>query len=217
MKLKIDFHVHSNYSVDGYDSVDELVRQAKKKKLDGICVCDHNTIARERNKYRDFIVIYGQEVSTHEGHVLVLGTEFVYPKGILLKDLLNHTEKTGALCIAAHPFAIRKSGVGPMALHLPFTAIEKFNGSDLFHNVVSMAKVKKGTGGSDAHAAIEVGGAYTIVEAKNKSEEAVLEALKQGKVSAVWKPNPVNLLKRLSYRLTRPHSRGSARKKDAGC
>lgn len=40
----IDLHTHSHFS-DGTDSPTELVRKAKKQKLEAIALCDHNTVA----------------------------------------------------------------------------------------------------------------------------------------------------------------------------
>ena len=42
--LTLDLHVHTNYSHDGTDSVEKTIKSAKAKKLDGIAICDHDTM-----------------------------------------------------------------------------------------------------------------------------------------------------------------------------
>ena len=57
-----DLHVHSKYSRDSILSPEKIISVAKRKKLDGVAVTDHNTIrgglaAFKLNKSRDFEVI----------------------------------------------------------------------------------------------------------------------------------------------------------------
>jgi len=40
--LKIDLHIHSQYSTDGLSKPESIVKRAKKKGLDGIAITDHN-------------------------------------------------------------------------------------------------------------------------------------------------------------------------------
>jgi len=42
--LRFDLHVHSNFSRDGYDSIDSILKRAKEIGLNGIAITDHNTI-----------------------------------------------------------------------------------------------------------------------------------------------------------------------------
>ena len=44
MTLTFDLHVHTNYSHDGHDSVEKIIESAIAKKLDGIAICDHDTM-----------------------------------------------------------------------------------------------------------------------------------------------------------------------------
>ena len=58
MKLKIDFHVHSQKSFDSDMSLPQIIDIARKKGLDGICICDHaNTDIKDSlsNNNDDFI------------------------------------------------------------------------------------------------------------------------------------------------------------------
>ena len=61
--MKYDLHVHTKYSVKcGYMEPAELLKVTKKRGLNGIAVCDHNTIegallAKKLNKDKNFEVI----------------------------------------------------------------------------------------------------------------------------------------------------------------
>ena len=73
MPIKIDPHIHSIYS-DGYGRIEEILRIAKLKNLDGIAITDHNTIkgylkAKQINNDKQFIIIPGIEVETDAGHI----------------------------------------------------------------------------------------------------------------------------------------------------
>lgn len=43
-KISIDMHIHSNYSADGKQSIQEIISIAKKKKFDVIAITDHDTL-----------------------------------------------------------------------------------------------------------------------------------------------------------------------------
>ncbi|MEA2000147.1 MAG: PHP domain-containing protein, partial [Euryarchaeota archaeon] len=44
MSLTLDLHVHTNYSHDGHGSVEKIIASAIAQKLDGIAICDHDTM-----------------------------------------------------------------------------------------------------------------------------------------------------------------------------
>ncbi|MDL5501661.1 MAG: PHP domain-containing protein, partial [Candidatus Methanoperedens sp.] len=41
--MRFDLHIHSKHSNDSGLSVDDILREAVRKGLDGIAICDHNT------------------------------------------------------------------------------------------------------------------------------------------------------------------------------
>ena len=43
-KMNIDFHTHTHYSYDSLMKPEKILSIAKRKGLDGIVICDHNTI-----------------------------------------------------------------------------------------------------------------------------------------------------------------------------
>ena len=75
----IDLHTHTYpTSDDSRLTPDELISEAKRIGLDGICITDHDgfwkpkDIEKLADKYK-FTVLPGCEVTTEEGHLLVYG------------------------------------------------------------------------------------------------------------------------------------------------
>lgn len=204
--VTLDLHVHTNYSHDGRDSVEKVVESAIAKKLDGIAICDHNTMdgfyaARQyvADNNRDLIIIPGIEVSTSLGHVLVLGLDKRIEKEVPLEETIrkarqqeNEKNET-VLIIAPHPFHPFRHSIGTDCTHPGIDAIEVFNSRYFFgtanarasrtavrHQIAAVA-------GSDAHSAEFVGLAtveveINVAETHNTEQEAILKQIKEGKV-----------------------------------
>ncbi|MBN1762273.1 MAG: CehA/McbA family metallohydrolase [Methanomicrobia archaeon] len=208
--LTLDLHVHTNYSHDGRASVEEVVESAIMKKLDGIAICDHNTMegSHAAQKYvadsgMDLIIIPGIEVSTAEGHLLLLGVkdEKGIEKGLPAEETIRRArqqekdENSPVVIIAPHPFHPFRHSSGNFCTHTGVDAIEVFN-SRSFTGIANEKARKtavrnKSTtvSGSDAHSADCVGLATVVVavdvnvNAAQKPEcKAILRALKEGKV-----------------------------------
>ena len=88
--LKCDLHVHTNASRDGESSVEDVLAAAVKAGLDAIAITDHDTtegsLCALAAQNPGVLIIPGIEVSTRQGHLLVLGTTKVLaPKQDVLK------------------------------------------------------------------------------------------------------------------------------------
>ena len=79
--MRLDLHVHSEYSPDSHSSIEAILKQAQEVGLDGIAITDHNSVlsfsvasklAEELGL--DLIIVPGAEISTREGHLIALGT-----------------------------------------------------------------------------------------------------------------------------------------------
>lgn len=195
--LKFDPHIHSNYSLDSHVTIKKIVDRAIKIGLDGIAICDHNTIKGSKRAIEyveksnlPLIVIPGIEVSTLEGHLLILGIRENIPPNLTAKETIriakSTAEKNGntIVTIAAHPF--KKSGVGDIE-GLEIDAVETFNSrciSGENEKAKKMARrLKKGeTGGSDSHLLRTIGLGVTVIETNsNTDEESILKAIKENK------------------------------------
>lgn len=71
-----ELHCHTIHS-DGDFTVEGLIATAKERKLQGICLTDHNTMSghREADEEKELAILKGIEWTTYFGHMLVLGAE----------------------------------------------------------------------------------------------------------------------------------------------
>ena len=145
--LTLDLHVHTNYSHDGHDSVERIIESAIAKKLDGIAICDHDTMegSYAARKYvadnnLDLIIIPGMEVTTSKGHLIVLGMGEGIERGLSPEETIKiarekEKEKKGTVVvIAPHPFHPFRHSIGNLCMHseLDIDAIEIFNSRYFF-------------------------------------------------------------------------------------
>ncbi|MCZ7392272.1 MAG: PHP domain-containing protein [Candidatus Methanoperedens sp.] len=187
--MRFDLHIHSNHSTDCSLKVDDILKQAVKKGLDGIAICDHNTVegslhARRRAKELNLplLVLSGVEVSTTGGHLIILGvTENIQPN-LSPQETIRIAHQKGAVVIAAHPFKVRSIG---NVDGLDVDAVETFNsrcifGENLKAKEMAVALGKSGVGGSDSHMLSTIGLGFTEIEAES-DEGSVLSAIKEGR------------------------------------
>jgi predicted metal-dependent phosphoesterase TrpH len=193
--LKVDFHVHSNFSMDGDMSPKEITELAKKLGLDAIAVTDHNAIegGKETKKIaKGLIVFVGSEIRTEEGEVIGLNLKRNVPEGLPLVHTCKLIKKQGGFLIVPHPFDRMRRGIGKGTEKIVryIDAVEVFNARTLLdrYNKDSLKfaeshKLPK-VAGSDAHFGKEMGSAYTIVDSE-KGGGAILKAVKSGKTRII--------------------------------
>ena len=198
MPLKIDLHIHTNYSQDSTITPKQLVMFAKKSGMDAVAVTDHDTIegALETSKQcKDFLVIPGIEVTTRHGHVLGLNVHERIPPTLDVTTTIQKIHKAGGIAIAAHPTALLR---GKLRNHMTeeFDAVEVTNASSIPFRFSNRANRKIAeelnlpqTGGSDAHYAPEIGMAYSAIEASLEKEE-IIAAIRNGKTKACGRAIP---------------------------
>jgi len=203
-------HCHTRYgSACSYMSPEDLLRQAIKVGLDGVCITDHEipwdkSAAQRLSDQFGILVIGGVEISTQYGDVLVWGLH--EPIFILqdIFDLRRPVKKSGGFMVAAHPFRGGRSFVrwDPVkglvvemekALSLPVwevvDAMEVFNGMadgwemDLCRTVCDRLPIM-GTGGSDAHNVNSVGACVTVLENNVTTEEEFIQEMRAGRYRA---------------------------------
>ena len=199
---RFEFHVHSNHSKDGLDSVEKLLKQAMSLGLDGIAITDHDTIsgaieALELMEKQDLpiLVIPGIEVSTKEGHLLVLGIREAIPPALDVKETIKIARKLNGLIIAPHPGDILRRSLKSVE-NLDIDAIEAFNSkpfaSSKFAEKIAVKQKLPIVAGSDAHSAELLGYAVTEIECE-LGERSVLQAIKAGRTRAAGKKIPLRL------------------------
>lgn len=187
--MRFDLHIHSNQSPDSSLSVDDILYQAVKKGLDGIAICDHNTVIgsllcmkRAKDLNLPLLVLPGLEVSTTGGHLIVLGIRDNIQPNLTPEETIRIAHKKGGVVIAAHPFKIGSIG---NVEKLDVDAIETFNSRCVFGEnkrakKMAQALVKPEVGGSDSHMLVTIGLGYTEIDAKPNAG-SVLSAIREGR------------------------------------
>jgi len=182
--MKYDFHIHSNYSVDGYVKPRDLVRAAIKAGLSGIAVTDHNTIkgAMEAKKYEknELEVIIGSEILTNLGEVIGLFlTEEIISYNFY--DVVKDIKSQNGIVVLPHPFdGVRSTSIHPDPNLAEFIDnVEVFNSRCVRSNYNDLAfeYAKQNhlniIAGSDAHFENEVGNAGVETESDNIKEAVI--------------------------------------------
>ena len=195
--MKFDLHIHSNCS-DGHADVKEIIEAARRRGLDGIALTDHDTmkgipIARRyiKDKKLDLILIPGVEVSTSEGHLLVLGVEEPPQKGMSPEETIVRAHALGGIADVPHPYHPFRHALGRIP---DADAVEVYNSKHLFGLANARARFEARrrripmVAGSDSHFAETVGLGVTEIEAEDA--EGVLEAIRVGRTRILGRRTP---------------------------
>ncbi|MDR3568244.1 MAG: PHP domain-containing protein [Syntrophobacteraceae bacterium] len=199
----IDLHAHSfPASSCSSASVDELIEEARRIGLGGICLTDHNHFwsvdqAEDLRQKHGFPVFRGNEITTNQGDMLVFGLEKNIPGIVTLEELREEVTRAGGFLIAAHPFrgfltfsTVQLGLTTELAAQRPLfqlvDGVEVLNGkvTDKENGfALSVAELLQlpSTGGSDAHRAEEVGRYATRFFVEVHTEAQLIQALKSKK------------------------------------
>jgi len=210
--LTCDLHVHTSYSKDGESSVEEILRAAETAGLDVIAITDHDTVDGAKKALTlpsPVLVIPGIEVSTKQGHLLVLGVTEVIPAGLDVVETVNIARRMGALLILPHPYHVWRHGVARRKKSgmSVVDAVESFNSRYIVGSAnkkaarIARRLGKPCVGGSDAHNAKFVGFGRTYIDAE-RNIPAILEAVRAGKVSCGGRKTPLRTYTRQSINNT---------------
>lgn len=190
--LKLDLHIHSQYSEDGTGSPQEIIKSLQKRGLHGMAITDHNTIEGGLKALKvapkDFIVIPGVEISTSDGHIIALDVKENIPRGLSAEVTIDKILDQGGIPIIPHLFR-SMSGIKEEKLRKvvnKISAIEVFNSCSVPKTNLKVAKLAKiynlgGTGGSDSHNPKYVGYGYTTVDTQDYSIDSIISEIKKKK------------------------------------
>lgn len=195
--IKIDFHVHTNSSLDSTIKPGELARKAKQL---GIvpAVTDHSTTASwEKMKSAGAVFIRGEEIRTTSGDLVGLFlNEEIRPK-LSFEETVDKIKEQGGLVYLPHMYDNTRYGCGDEYAHL-VDIIEIFNARCIggrFNERAAEAAGrlgKPGAAGSDSHFLLEFGSTYNeMPEFDIENPAELMKILKSGRMKIVGKNAPV--------------------------
>ncbi|MBI4450405.1 PHP domain-containing protein [Candidatus Woesearchaeota archaeon] len=202
--LKVDFHLHS--ALDPKDdlkhSPEQLIDLAASNGYDVLCFTHHEGVVCPRSvvsyaRKKGILVIPGAEAAVEGMHVLLINIAKSQLDGLQGLDDLSAVKGKHTLIIAPHPFY--PSGICLRSKLVKYAAL--FDGVEYSHFYTSWynAPNRKSAafarrlglpvvGSSDCHDLSRFGTTYSMVDAKSKTAEGVITAVKRGRVKAVSKP-----------------------------
>ena len=205
--MRIDLHIHTApLSACSYIDPQELMQEARRLKLDGICLTEHQVVwdLDEVDKLADEAGIHifrGNEFTTNQGDILVFGYDEDIKELLIIQDLRDKVTAAGGYMIAAHPFrGFKTFGIGQLQMTveqackrkvLEFVdAVETGNGKlSPDENEMACKVAEKlglpGTGGSDAHRIDEIATWLTDFDKDIEDENDLLRELHAGRFKAV--------------------------------
>ena len=199
--LICDLHVHTNFSKDGESSVEDILKKAEEVGLDVIAITDHDTVDGAKKALScttSVLVIPGTEVSTKQGHLIVLGVTEMIPSGLDVVDTVEIARKLGGLLILPHPYHVWRHGVARRKKSgmSVVDAVETFNSRYIVGSANrKAARIARKLGkpcvaGSDAHHAKFVGYGRTFIDAE-RDIPSILAAIRAGNVSCGGRQTPL--------------------------
>jgi predicted metal-dependent phosphoesterase TrpH len=172
--VRVDLHLHSNYSHDGQSSLEELIRRCAVCALDRIALTDHNTIegALELARLAPELTIVGEEAKTREGEVIGLFITSRLPPYLPAEDVMDLVHGMGGLTYIPHPFDRHRANFRAeriVELADRIDIIETYNAwcepaenQAAAQFAADLGKVS--ATGSDSHAASELGRSWMEIE-----------------------------------------------------
>ena len=192
--LKADLHIHSNYSFDSANTLEQIIERCRKAGINCIAIADHGTAegALKMQKIAPFPVVVAEEILTPSGEIMGMFLKETIPTNIPLAEAISRIKEQGGLVNVPHPFdTFTRVGLGGKTMEKiigDIDIIEVLNARSPITTRSSQSFTfaekygKAGTAGSDAHTLMEIGNAYIEMPEFNGKDE-FLTSLRQGKVN----------------------------------
>ncbi len=222
----IDLHCHTSASFDSLASPRAVVAAAARHGLTHLAITDHDRIdgaLAARDAAPDGLtVLVGEEIRTRDGDLIAVFLTTAVPPGMSASDTIAAVREQGGLVGIPHPFdRFRGSlarGETPRSLEglaASVDWVESWNARLMVGDgnaraaELALAAGVPGVAVSDAHTALEVGVAYTVVLGSPSTPDGLRAALAAGPELITGRASAyVRLLTPLAKALNRARGRG---------
>lgn len=208
--LRLDLHAHSRFfhgfeaRPTAFDPVGLRLAAlaARARGLDGLAFTNHDYRYDGGRRVAGVQTVPGVEVSTTDGHVLVVGPDpptATEPGALTPEETVALAHNRGCAAIVAHPYrnsVVRHADADFDAVEINGKSSRTWQAARALADRLDLPLV----GGSDAHWPVEVGRAYTVVDADSPAPRAVADAVRDGRVEARVAHGPVERLVGRAYR-----------------
>lgn len=194
----IDLHIHEKtFSSDSMLSLEEIVKEAKEKGLDAVCITDHDDLrimdkAHKYSKEINYLIFVGVEYYSLDGDLITFGVKEIPKERIPAYEYIEYIKKQGGICYSAHPFRNNRRGLeNKLFTTKGLVGAEVLNGNTIKEeNITAFEAVKKiglqELGASDAHFRNRVGVYATYFPQNIETEKDLINALKENKCKAAY-------------------------------
>jgi len=171
--------------------------------------CTWTEYLRDYARERGICLLPGMEATVEGRHVLLINFDFRQISVSSFRDLYR-IKREDSLIIAPHPFY-----PSPVALRKKFVRhINVFDAAEWSHFFckrinfnLKMEKTARAAGlpvvgTSDAHQRRQFDTTYSMVDAEAREPEAIIQAIRQGRVEVVTRPLPLKRLLEINIRMT---------------
>lgn len=193
MICRVDFHVHTAASFDGRSTLEKITAEARKRGLDAIAITEHDLCRTIPAAQNGVLLIPGCEISSKVGHITGLFLKQPLDLEILLADgrpsgeaACREIHRCGGIAVLAHPY--QKLNIDESCFPREIDGVEGVNARAAYKRKDANERAaaygaEHGlfcVGGSDAHAAGEVGNGYTEIDCSELTLEALEAAVRGG-------------------------------------
>jgi len=181
---KIDFHVHTCHSHDGFITMRQLGRFFKKHPDFIIAITDHDEIKgalKAKKKFGERIIV-GEEVKTDNGEITGLYLKRFIKPGMTIEQTIEEIKMQEGLVMVPHPYKRTGDSDSPVSESALNKNIDHFDIIEIFNarnrtrgaNEKAMHLAEKFNKpkavGSDAHAVYELGRSYVSLSSYSGKE-----------------------------------------------
>ena len=188
-----DFHVHSfPFSWSTLSPFDTAI-EADRQGLDVIAMTPHNHVWVAKagrwfaRSFEGPLVLVGEEIAWADYHMLAVGITDAIPTGWPASEAIGEIHRQGGVAIAAHPYPVYWPSYDQQAMDAldgaeivrPESQADERAAADLrsFFSRSDFTAI----GSSDYHGTVVPGASRTYVFARQRTEQGVIEALREGR------------------------------------